>query len=98
NVKVRARAGRLPHLKLADRRADTPVNMQLVSRVPSVSNTAVHLRRLALETHEPIQLVDITDRVAAVVRSSRVTNGLVSIVSRHTTMAVRIQEAEPLLL
>ena len=72
--------------------------MQLVSPAPSVSSTAVHLRRLAFATNEPIQLLDITDEVAEAVRTTGLTNGLVSVVSRHTTMAVRIQEAEPLLL
>ena len=56
------------------------------------------MRRLAIRTVDPIQLIDITDEAASFVRSTGTTNGLVSIVSRHTTMAVRIQEAEPLLL
>jgi secondary thiamine-phosphate synthase enzyme len=56
------------------------------------------MRRLSFETSEPIQFLDITDKVAEVVNKTGVTNGIVSIVSRHTTMAVRIQEAEPLLL
>jgi secondary thiamine-phosphate synthase enzyme len=42
--------------------------------------------------------VDVTDEVAAAVRSTGVRDGIVTIVSRHTTMAVRIQEAEPLLM
>jgi secondary thiamine-phosphate synthase enzyme len=60
--------------------------------------TAVNMRRLVVETHEPIQFVDITDEVASAVRASGVRDGIVTIVSRHTTAAVRIQEAEPLLL
>ena len=60
--------------------------------------TAVNMRRLAFATTEPIQFVDITDDVAAAVRSTGVRDGIVTIVSRHTTMAVRIQEDEPLLL
>jgi secondary thiamine-phosphate synthase enzyme len=56
------------------------------------------MRRLSFETTEPIQFLDVTDQIADVVRRTGVTNGLVSIVSRHTTVAVRIQEAEPLLL
>jgi secondary thiamine-phosphate synthase enzyme len=60
--------------------------------------TAVNMRRLVVETHEPIQFVDITDEVADAVRASGVRDGIVTIVSRHTTAAVRIQEAEPLLL
>jgi secondary thiamine-phosphate synthase enzyme len=56
------------------------------------------LRRLTLATHEPIEFLDITDDVAELVRTAGVRDGLVSIFSRHTTAAVRIQEDEPLLL
>jgi secondary thiamine-phosphate synthase enzyme len=71
--------------------------MQLVSH-NARPTTSVNMRRLAFETTEPIQFLDITDGVASAVRSSGVKDGIVTIVSRHTTMAVRIQEAEPLLL
>jgi secondary thiamine-phosphate synthase enzyme len=70
--------------------------MQLVST--NRPTTAVNMRRLVVETHEPIQFVDITDEVAAAVRTSGVTDGIVTVVSRHTTAAIRIQEAEPLLI
>jgi secondary thiamine-phosphate synthase enzyme len=56
------------------------------------------LRRLELTTHEPIQFLDITDRVTELVRSVGLRDGLVTVFSRHTTAAVRIQEDEPLLL
>jgi len=56
------------------------------------------MRRMVVETHEPIQFVDITDEVADTVRASGLRNGIVTVVSRHTTAAIRIQEAEPLLL
>jgi secondary thiamine-phosphate synthase enzyme len=55
------------------------------------------MQRLSLETTEPIQLLDITDDVAGIVRDSGVSDGIVSILSRHTTAAIRIQESEPLL-
>jgi secondary thiamine-phosphate synthase enzyme len=83
-------------LKAEDRPADTSPAMQLVSRTRPT--TAVNLRRLKFETTEPIQFVDITDAVASAVRESGITDGIVTVASRHTTMAVRIQEAEPLLL
>ena len=60
--------------------------------------TAVNMRRLAFETTEPIQFVDMTDEIAECVRAAGISDGIVTIVSRHTTAAVRIQEAEPLLL
>ena len=83
-------------LKKADQPADTSSEMQLLSR--NRPETAVSMRRLAFATTEPIQFLDITDDVARAVRSTGVQNGIVTIVSRHTTMAVRIQEDEPLLL
>ena len=86
-------------LKLADQPADTLSDMQLLSRSRSHSRpTAVNTRRLAFETSEPIQFVDMTDEVAECVRQAGITDGIVTIISRHTTAAVRIQEAEPLLL
>jgi len=90
-------AGQEPaRLKNEDRSADTCVDMHLASR--SQPSTAVNMRRLAFETTEPIQFLDITDQVTEVVRDAGISDGIVTIVSRHTTMAVRIQEAEPLLL
>jgi secondary thiamine-phosphate synthase enzyme len=83
-------------LKKADQPADTPTAMHLLSN--DRPTTMVTMRRLAFQTGEPIEFVDITDDVAAAVRSTGVQDGIVTIVSRHTTMAVRIQEAEPLLL
>ncbi len=53
---------------------------------------------LVLETREPIQFLDITNAVAQVVDEHGCRDGLVTVFSRHTTAAVRVQEAEPLLL
>lgn len=85
----------LNNLKGPDRPADTSPDMQLLRR--SRPSTAVNMRRLAFKTTEPIQLIDITDEVVDCVRRAGITDGMVTIVSRHTTAAVRIQEAEPLL-
>jgi secondary thiamine-phosphate synthase enzyme len=68
--------------------------MQL-SSAPGVASL---LRRLVVETREPIQFLDITDDVASVVREAGLREGVVTVFSRHTTAAVCIQEAEPLLL
>ena len=71
-----------------------------VRRMPTTyqSSSVVRSRVLTLATHDPIELVDITDAVAAFVRHARLKDGLVQVFSRHTTAAVRIQEDEPLLL
>jgi|SRR5215472_18266475 len=68
--------------------------MQL-SSAPGVASL---LRRLVVETREPIQFLDITDDVASVVSEAGLREGVVTVFSRHTTAAVCIQEAEPLLL
>jgi secondary thiamine-phosphate synthase enzyme len=68
--------------------------MQL-SSAPGVTTL---LRRLILATHAPIQFLDITAQVVDLARAARLTNGVVTVFSRHTTAAVCIQEDEPLLL
>lgn len=55
-------------------------------------------RRLAIESHQPIQFVDITNEVAQAVASAGLRDGTVTIFSRHTTAGIAINEAEPLLL
>jgi len=62
------------------------------------TGAAVGIHRLTLTTYAPIQLLDITDRVADHVRLSGLQDGIVTVFSRHTTAAIRIQENEPLLL
>jgi secondary thiamine-phosphate synthase enzyme len=67
-------------------------------QLSSALGVASRLRRLVVQTHEPIQFVDITDDVAELVRMAGLKEGLANVYSRHTTAAVCIQEAEPLLL
>ena len=54
--------------------------------------------RLERATEAPIEFLDITDDVAEIVRAAGLRDGIVTVSSRHTTAAVRIQEDEPLLL
>lgn len=67
-------------------------------QVLNAPGTVAAVRRLELTTQQPIQFLDITDRVADIVRAAGLREGLVTVFSRHTTAAVRIQEDEPLLL
>jgi secondary thiamine-phosphate synthase enzyme len=53
---------------------------------------------ITVETQQPIQFIDITDLVAAVVASSDLRDGLITVYARHTTAGIIINEAEPLLL
>jgi secondary thiamine-phosphate synthase enzyme len=56
------------------------------------------MKRLSVPTDAPLQFLDITDQVTDLVRESGLRDGTVTVFSRHTTAAVRIQEDEPLLL
>ncbi len=55
----------------------------------------VAIRRIAQTAPE---FIDITDEVAAAVEASGIQDGTVTVFSRHTTAAVKINENEPLLL
>lgn len=54
----------------------------------------VHADTMTVETDERIQLIDLTDRLMALVRGSGVREGIVSVWSMHTTCAVFINEAQ----
>ena len=52
----------------------------------------IHAQTLDIQTSERVQLVDLTEGIAGVVRSSGVKEGLASLWSLHTTCAVFINE------
>jgi secondary thiamine-phosphate synthase enzyme len=52
---------------------------------------------LTLRTQAAQQFIDLTEWVAERVRQSGIEHGLVSVVTRHTTTAVIVNEDEPLL-
>jgi secondary thiamine-phosphate synthase enzyme len=52
----------------------------------------VHAETVTIETSERVQLVDLTERIAAIVSSSKIRDGLASVWSMHTTCAVFINE------
>jgi secondary thiamine-phosphate synthase enzyme len=54
----------------------------------------IHAETLTVETTERVELVDLSDRLAAIVLASGVREGLVSLWSLHTTCAVFINEAQ----
>lgn len=67
--------------------------MATLARVP-----VAHHVTIPVITDRPTAFVDITDRVAAVVREAGLETGLAVIVTRHTTTAVVVNEHEPGLL
>ena len=66
--------------------------------VRNEATTLVTCESLELETTGAPSFHDITDEVNAIVAESGVAFGQVTVFSCHTTAAIRIQEAEPLLL
>lgn len=50
--------------------------------------------RLMLRTENPLQMVDLTERVAAVVARSGLAEGLVSVFCPHTSCGLAVTEAE----
>lgn len=52
------------------------------------------IETLHLETTEPIQLLDITEQVRTAVAASGLRNGLVALLSRHTTAYLSLNERE----
>jgi secondary thiamine-phosphate synthase enzyme len=55
-------------------------------------------RRIRIETGEPIEFIDVTDRIEGLVAEAGLHAGIVNIQSLHTTTAIVINEHEPLLL
>ena len=53
---------------------------------------------LDVATTEPIQFIDLTDRINDHLVENAVENGTVTVFSRHTTAAIKINEAEELLI
>jgi secondary thiamine-phosphate synthase enzyme len=75
---------------------------KLISR-PIVVSPSRHvvLRSEAIikvQSVEPIEFIDLTEHIGAHIAEHRVENGEVTVFSRHTTAAIKINEAEELLL
>jgi len=49
---------------------------------------------IKFKTKKSLEFIDLTVRVERVLKKSRIKNGLVNIFSRHTTLALRINERE----
>lgn len=58
----------------------------------------IHSETLVVETDERIELVDVTDRISALVRARSVREGIVNLWSMHTTCALFMNESQTALL
>ena len=72
--------------------------MPLAPDTEAAATSFVGYEVVTLETTEPLQFVDLTERLAGIVRRLNVVDGLVMVQSRHTTAGILINEHEPLLL
>ena len=68
------------------------------ARVRRIGGLTIWAETLAFRTTAAREFIDVTEQVAAVVRRSKVSQGWVSVFSKHTTAAVVLNENEPLLL
>ncbi len=85
--------GTNPAIRLLDD-TDEPAG----ARVRRVGGLTFWAETLAFRTMAAREFIDVTDQVAGVLRRSHVTQGWVSVFSKHTTAAVVLNENEPLLL
>ena len=53
---------------------------------------------LKLKTKKELEFIDITDKILEMVRKLNVKEGFVNIFSKHTTLAIKINENEKLLM
>jgi secondary thiamine-phosphate synthase enzyme len=58
----------------------------------------IHAESFIIDTHERIELVDLTERVMDLVRQFRVKEGMITLWSMHTTCALFINEFQKALL
>jgi secondary thiamine-phosphate synthase enzyme len=70
-----------------------------VAQVTSESGSfRVHAEQLIVETTERVQIIDLTERLTAMVQASPVREGIVHITSLHTTCTVFVNEFQSALL
>ncbi|MBI2833140.1 MAG: YjbQ family protein [Acidobacteria bacterium] len=74
---------------------ETPVSE---SAFATAAGITIYGETFVVQTDQRIELVDLTDRVMALVRRLRIREGLVSLWSLHTTCAILINEFQVALL
>ena len=55
-------------------------------------------KTIEIQTKEPLDFIDITDKVKNFIKESQIKNGLVNIQILHTTVGLIVNENEPLLI
>ena len=74
------------------------VRDQPVADVTSVAGAlTVHGETITVQTDSRVQVLDLTERVMALVRCLRIREGIVNLFSMHTTCSVLVNEFQPAL-
>ena len=60
----------------------------------AAGSLVVHADTLVVQTDHRVELIDVTERIAAIVGAAGVREGLVSLWSMHTTLAVFMNESQ----
>jgi secondary thiamine-phosphate synthase enzyme len=88
-----------PHEARMSKSSTVTVRDQPVADVTSVSGAlTVHGETITVQTDSRVQVLDLTDRVMALVRCLRIREGIVNLFSMHTTCSVFINEFQTALL
>ncbi len=58
----------------------------------------IKAKSLTIETNKELEFIDITDKILEIVKNKKIQQGFVNIYSRHTTLAIKINENESLLI
>ncbi|MBU4308869.1 MAG: secondary thiamine-phosphate synthase enzyme YjbQ [Nanoarchaeota archaeon] len=57
-----------------------------------------HTEILKLKTQKELEFINITDKIKKINNNFKIKEGILNIFSKHTTLAIKINEYEPLLL
>ena len=81
------------------KRSTVTAREQPVADVTSASGAVkVHAEILTIDTHDRVELFDLTDRIMSLVRRLNIREGQLSVYSMHTTCSVFINEFQTALL
>ena len=81
------------------KRSTVTAREQPVADVTSASGAVrVHAETMTIDTHDRLELLDLTDRIMSLVRRLHIREGQLSVFSMHTTCSVFINEFQTALL
>jgi secondary thiamine-phosphate synthase enzyme len=86
---------RLPRSRLRDTYRPRTRTILGPARYLQVSAVKILRHRIEFETVDPIQILDITDRIRNWVAGGDISDGLLTVISAHTTARVNVNEREP---